>query len=757
MRKILMAFMLVLAMSLPAAAYPLSLNEIAQATCRVGVSGASGSGTAIHEDKDYVYILTNAHVVGNSRSGLVEFFPGGRKTAKIPASVIWREHQANTDVDFAIMKVAKNTLYGYKPRIIPLAPSSYQIKAGQYIASVGHPAARWAQAWEGYALRDGSSRVLFTPPPLGGQSGSGIFVNIDGYTYLGAVLTWRIGRDGRDSKGYDLAQGGAIPSSTFDKVFGGKVSYTPERTPYNYREVKTVITKIGYAKDSNGKCWPITYYDDGSYEAKVPPGTQIVQWNLSQSQCNPFGSRPGPGFLDGINPFTPPRRNPPSPKPEAPAPPYIDPGKPDVVPPPSIGGFGHGTPGNGIYGSLEELKKKNEELLNQNKGLSNQLTDAQKALDIERTHLSALKDSLDAAQADLTIKDGQIKRLEGSVKDLSSKVEGLISQIGLKTAIINDNAGKITELKDKAKADATALATAKGNTDVVIKNNVSLQTQKDRLKNGLWGVSGLSGVLLLVGGWFYRKKLRPKLDGAAENIIDKVEDKVEDKIGGYLPDVIKDFGDAKLHNLKDKLFSKVDEKLNAEKEELGKIGDVLGKISTLLEKTDERMTTMETKVSLVSAPVVNAPTQVSIEIENPVIPPADPVPAEGLRQFAELWKAEGQDPKKLALYGILYHEAVNLLRKGQLYVKGNDRTQGQEATANKLDEWVENQILTRPADVLLQGNEVIHQVMVGHLYREAVEKLRNGEFPVLGAKETANIIDRWVQQEMLRRMNKSVR
>ena len=93
MRSLLLSFMLFFAIC-SSAAYGklLSLNEIGEAACRVRVSSSAGSGTSIAADDEHVYILTNAHVVGSNRQATCEFFRYGRKTQRLPGSVIWKSH-----------------------------------------------------------------------------------------------------------------------------------------------------------------------------------------------------------------------------------------------------------------------------------------------------------------------------------------------------------------------------------------------------------------------------------------------------------------------------------------------------------------------------------------------------------------------------------------------------------------------------------------------------------------------------------------
>jgi S1-C subfamily serine protease len=110
-KKIFATIVILLVISSFVYAKPLTLNQISEATCRVQVGNdrekSFGSGTCIAKDDSNYYILTNGHVIGNSAEGYVEFFKSGYKTREIPATVIWKAYQKNTDIDFAILSVKK--------------------------------------------------------------------------------------------------------------------------------------------------------------------------------------------------------------------------------------------------------------------------------------------------------------------------------------------------------------------------------------------------------------------------------------------------------------------------------------------------------------------------------------------------------------------------------------------------------------------------------------------------------------------------
>ena len=78
------------------------LSRCRSASCRVTVPGFTtyekkklhaayhvGSGTAIDQDRRYVYVITAGHVVGNKRKVLLEFYRGKYQTTPIYGEVVW--------------------------------------------------------------------------------------------------------------------------------------------------------------------------------------------------------------------------------------------------------------------------------------------------------------------------------------------------------------------------------------------------------------------------------------------------------------------------------------------------------------------------------------------------------------------------------------------------------------------------------------------------------------------------------------------
>lgn len=116
-------------------------------------------------------------------------------------------------------------------------------------------------------------------------------------------------------------------------------------------------------------------------------------------------------------------------------------------------------------------------------------------------------------------------------------------------------------------------------------------------------------------------------------------------------------------------------------------------------------------------------------------------------------RREGQSTEDLALHGLLYAEAVEKLSRGELYYRGRTKLIGQQTTARKINDWVGQQFITRhgESDLLDLSTEMENEALYGMLYKEAVQLLQQGNFNVLGAKDTAATIKNWVNEQYLKR------
>lgn len=198
----------------------LTLADAHAATFRVEVNGARGTATFIGCPKDrpgVAVFLTNYHVVTkNNEANLTSW--GTSRQRSIRGKVAWRAYDVAAPWDFALVEADAATLKReIDPPYVQVAGPGVKPGRGAKILSAGAPDGRFVQAWRGSVVDYYNERTaVFTPPPVPGQSGSGIFEEIDGELYLVGVLTWLFGEKGRDD-----STGGAIPiSNLYDAARG---------------------------------------------------------------------------------------------------------------------------------------------------------------------------------------------------------------------------------------------------------------------------------------------------------------------------------------------------------------------------------------------------------------------------------------------------------------------------------------------------------------------------------------------------------
>jgi hypothetical protein len=165
-----------------------SLLDCIDATCRVstvtsGRARSLGTGVVFKITDDKVHVITNAHVATTPTMRL-EFWIDGHKQDAITGETILRD----VDRDVAVIEVDAAKFKGLLPAVIPLAARDTVLEVGQEVWSAGCPRGEWTKAWVGHVLRiEGKrDRVVFLPPPFGGQSGSAIFN--EGGTEIVALL-----------------------------------------------------------------------------------------------------------------------------------------------------------------------------------------------------------------------------------------------------------------------------------------------------------------------------------------------------------------------------------------------------------------------------------------------------------------------------------------------------------------------------------------------------------------------------------------
>ena len=80
------------------------------------------------------------------------------------------------------------------------------------------------------------------------------------------------------------------------------------------------------------------------------------------------------------------------------------------------------------------------------------------------------------------------------------------------------------------------------------------------------------------------------------------------------------------------------------------------------------------------------------------------------------------------------------------------KVNSQVKAAEALDSYVQTQFLKRVSSATISHHILYHEAMIGFLYKQAIGRLKRGEFNVLGYKEVAESIEKWVKTEFMRRM-----
>jgi len=769
MRSLLLSFILFFAIcSSTAYGKFLSLNEIGEAACRVRVSGSAGSGTSIAADDEHVYVLTNAHVVGSSQQATCEFFRYGRKTQRLPGSIIWKAHNNRSVKDFAIIRIKKSLFGAFPPRIVELAPVDHVVKQNDYIASAGCPQARWLQLWEGHALSEASNnRVLFTPPPLGGQSGSGVFTVIDGDTYLCAILTWRIESD----------KGGAIHIGNFLRAVKGEASHNndikiPRSWEYAAQSTQQLPTTQSayYALGSNGMYYLQNFTSVGWERSVTLPvgheGTRIVTWNvILRVQC-PGGRCPP--FISPPNNNQPPNNNPPNGNP----PPNGD-GNPYGVLPPN---FGQKIPDKNKV--IDEYKITIDSLKKEIEGLVQQVTNLNVSLTEKTSTVDALVQEKEALNTTLSEKEEGLKSLNTALDLLKSdnssdneKIKSLNNRIGALNDNVNAQLHTVKNLKgelDEKGRTINGLSIERNSFE-----NQSTEVKKQRNVLG-WLLGGSTGGLawILTFYWKLRGKARARdmiedrwnrsksTDSAPlyEEAPPQQDPTPEPKsvsgsrsdlrgLADYLRDTLESVLDNKMGIFKKEIDDKIDTIQTAASKDID-----LRIYNNIKDKDPIKVSPSSENADNESSPSKECDDN---DVLNRIQEPSFPKASNRIKDFVELKRSDGEKVEELAFYAHLYKEAVDLLKENRLIITKNAapyKVGSQAKAADAIDLYVQNQFLKRVSSATINRHILYHEAMIGFLYRQAIVKLKRGEFNVLGYKEVAESIERWVKTEFMNRM-----
>ena len=238
-----------------------TFEDAYNASCRVSVANARGTGTFVGIDKanNRAIILTNYHVVTTNTNATLDFWTNGVRQS-VSGRVFSRIYDAKMPADFAFIEVDVAELEKINPPYIALGGKDAAPDANSYIISAGAPKGRFVQAWKGKVLGYyNGSTVMFQPGPVPGQSGSAVVSEINGELWVTAVLTWLLGTEGSDD-----SRGGAIPIANLyaslngqqNTLFNGDESPIPpdavecaEKAPYVVEFIRDNCEPCSQAKE----------------------------------------------------------------------------------------------------------------------------------------------------------------------------------------------------------------------------------------------------------------------------------------------------------------------------------------------------------------------------------------------------------------------------------------------------------------------------------------------------------------------------
>lgn len=172
------------------------MDQCYRATCRIHTGHSAGTGCVYAEDDARYYVLTNAHVAGQTPgTPMTCIFNHAGHERQVSGETIWGAMYESAYRDQAVIAIAKSQFTDFQPAIIPLAPRNTVLADGAEILSVGCPRGTWNGLWRGHIESIGPSTMDFLPVPAGGRSGSAIF-DSTGSMIVG-LITWQADQTGR--------------------------------------------------------------------------------------------------------------------------------------------------------------------------------------------------------------------------------------------------------------------------------------------------------------------------------------------------------------------------------------------------------------------------------------------------------------------------------------------------------------------------------------------------------------------------------
>lgn len=702
-----------------------------------------GTGFVYHEDQEDYFILTNSHTLdGTDKRPKVSFYKDERLTSLVDCTVNLNSFEDGTSNDVTVLSVSKSKIpYKIKPVNIKLE----SIEKDSLIFGAGYPAGLWLQQWKGLALSGTKKNIgLVNACPFGGQSGSPVFIDIDGENYAVGMLSYRF------SKGVLPGQsmGGYIKMKYIHDIITNKpvthekvdISYTPVSTEYYV--VVNGRNQIASYDIIDGEHIPKLYTEAEFGKAEIRPGDAFFPAEshpVCRGRIKYFLQRLGRG-LPTINPpkeLLPPfNKIAPSPTPTTPAQPDKKLWPDDTL--------------KDISKPKEELPKESpkeespkvapeapEEQFKQVEAEKPDLT----IVELQKGLLDAQRQLEDAKKKYEQLTDESVKaerRLwEDKVSELNRKIEEIQKLLAEKNKPAP--APVPTEEKGFFKNLLGNIVALPGKAVSGISNLVGFS------ENGiLWSIIGIAGPFLIPGvrefavakgvspivlngakyllkfaGWLKKGKAGKDV---VSNVIDEVKSKLDNNYTpvGFTPLPV-DYNNVQL----------ADYQIPAE---------------TIYKETSENN---QNKVNDDASSAYNTTDSTMQNILNSVTPEQIKLPS-SIKQLIDLKIQDGESLEWLIMNGNLYREGVIKLKNGELTDSRSAPIVGNKTIAAAVEKYVRDNYV-RQVNYKTTQNEFAKDYITaytGHLYKTAVKELAKGSLDTINHIEAAKSIEEYVVQKL---------
>lgn len=800
MKKLFSVFLgLIILLSVSNAhAKELTIEEVQDAVCRVtttttntswwggtGSSHSMGTGTVYKEDANNYYIVTNGHVVGRAQKATVEFFKSGYKSAVIPAKIEFVAFKDGTSLDMALLSIPKSTFANtaIKPRVIQFAPEAFSLKPKDKIYGAGFPAGRWCQLWFARIYSDNGNTISFNMPPEGGQSGTAVLTTItdakgDKHTAISGILSWRYGHDGQQQWGGGLSIKRAyeifksrkpsedrIPSS-WKCVSEVEVCRKCRKAPGDHYVIYNPSTNRG-ALMSDGNTALYCYVPTAS-----SPNSVIITYKdylVKRPGCDRPNPKPGPDNDGPPSEDGPPNGGiwPDDLEPN-PAPPSDEPTPPVEAPKPDPRLIELENRIASLNNQIKALEGSNAGLDAQVKVFKDQLAkleaekkaleDAKKASDAAKTaaeKTAAEKAAaLAATQADLDKAKGLNNEITGKLKQSAEINVERAAKLAETEKKLNETTTKVAAVEAEKVSIAEQLKNALGSKEDLAKRLEELaNANKDSLnKLNIPYISEAFGGF----GEFLTMIFGAIASGAVFTTIwhKFVYPQLIKRLGWFPTQIIGFIGKRKLRKYLEPQKKSSDETVGSGyNNDSGQDVIPVAPPAPYLQPESSIELPEAMIKDIATRPVANKSITVSIGKlpEKPVVSPNTDYPTAFFAQNNNSFN--GMSVREWAIKSGLYKIAVQKLGAGQLVLSGGNTPANGKKAAQAIDDYVTDRFIDqiRLSNMEPVGN-LYHEAFLGYLYWEAVQKLGRGEFSVLGHKEAAEAVERYVKNEFMKKV-----